>query len=250
MELLELYKNLAEERKKVLDHTEKLLIEKEKEIERLRNIINEKCYNNIENITNGNKKYILIFKIAEESFKFINKTISIRYINTTCDNLQILNEFNNETSDNQTIFIVLSKEKIDVVDIIKDMLSIKNIDIKLTNSTIVFNRKYLSYIILYLVFCLQIEECTLLKNVKLFEINIEQNYIKLELEKYLVYIDRAYRSLNFINQSLCYEFKKTIKHISNEDLIGCKLFDLDKNYLGIINMVIINENNCKIFYDD
>lgn len=44
MELLELYKNLAEERKKVLDHTEKLLIEKEKEIERLRNTINEKCY--------------------------------------------------------------------------------------------------------------------------------------------------------------------------------------------------------------
>lgn len=250
MELLELYKNLAEERKKVLDHTEKLLIEKEKEIERLRNTINEKCYNNIKNITNTNKKYILIFKIAEESFKFINKTISIRYINTTCDNLQILNELNNESSDNQTIFIALSKEKIDVVDIIKDMLDIKNIDIKLMNSTIVFNRKYLSEIIQYFVICLRIEECTLFKNDKLFRINIDQVYIKKELERYLVYKDKAYRSLMFLQQSLCYDFKKTIKHISNEDLIGCKIFDLDKNYLGMIYDIIIDETNCLILYND
>lgn len=250
MELLELYKNLAEERKKVLDHTEKLLIEKEKEIERLRNMINEKCYN-IENNTNTNKKYILIFKIAEESFKFINKTITIKYINTTCDNIQMLNEFNNESNNNQTIFITLSNKKMDVVDIIKDMLSIKIITIKVTKSSIDFNRKRLSDIIRYLVNRLQIEEeCTLFKNDNLFRINIDQDYIKKELEKYLVYIDRAYRSLMFVQQSLCYEFKKTTKHISNEDLVGCKLFDLNKNYLGIIRDVIIDETKCLILYDE
>ena len=198
-------------------------------------------FNQVTPLDRSDVTSVLTLYISKEDLRFTENNIRIYFKIEPEDKIADLN------MDQLKILTLKSKHKISLLGTFKYKFNTVSLD----STSFLIKRNYLSSFLEEFIIHIKekkFEDDLLSIDTEFYEKYINQTYIKEELERYLIYIDRSYRELSFIDLKICYNYKKQTKVIDTNSLINCRIRNKNNKLLGNITNITINEDKCEILY--